>query len=70
MTVLVKEQPGRTCDEYLARAMAAYKEFDRHRGFSPLQVALGRAPNLDGSFLEIPGDPVNLPALESEAVDQ
>ncbi|CAK0802961.1 unnamed protein product [Prorocentrum cordatum] len=69
MMTLAKEHPGRTCEEYLARSMAAYNEFDRHRGFSPLQVALGRAPDLDGSFIEVPGDPVNLPALESEAVD-
>ncbi|CAK0818505.1 unnamed protein product, partial [Prorocentrum cordatum] len=69
MTVLARECPGRSCEEYLARAMAAYNEFDRHRGFSPLQVALGRAPDLDGSFMDAPGDPVNLPALESEAVD-
>ncbi|CAK0788366.1 unnamed protein product [Prorocentrum cordatum] len=69
MTVLAKEHPGRSCEEYLARAMAAYNEFDRHRGFSPLQVALGRAPDLDGAFVDVPGDPINLPALESEAVD-
>ncbi|CAK0848912.1 unnamed protein product [Prorocentrum cordatum] len=69
MTVLARECPGRSCEEYLARAMAAYNELDRHRGFSPLQVALGRAPDLDGTFMDAPGDPVNLPALESEAVD-
>ncbi|CAK0808853.1 unnamed protein product, partial [Prorocentrum cordatum] len=69
MTVSARECPGRSCEEYQARAMAAYSEFDRHRGFSPLQVALGRAPDLDGSFMDAPGDPVNLPALESEAVD-
>ncbi|CAK0872026.1 unnamed protein product [Prorocentrum cordatum] len=69
MTVLARERPGRSCEEYLARAMAAYNEFDRHRGFSPLQVALGRAPDRDGFFMDAPGDPVNFTALESEAVD-
>ena len=44
MTALARECPGRSCEEYLARAMAAYNEFDRHRDYSPLQVALGRAP--------------------------
>ncbi|CAK0903294.1 unnamed protein product [Prorocentrum cordatum] len=69
LTTLARECPGKSCEEYLARAVVAYNEFDRHRVFSPLQVALGRAPDLDGSFMDAPGDPVNLPALESEAVD-
>ena len=60
MTALARECPGRSCEEYLARAMAAYNEFDRHRGYSPLQVALGRAPELDGSFVDVPGGPVIL----------
>ena len=48
MTALARECPGRSCEEYPARAMSAHNEFDRHRGFSPLQVALGRTPDLNG----------------------
>ncbi|CAK0862013.1 unnamed protein product [Prorocentrum cordatum] len=32
MVTIAKDQPGRSREEYLARAMAAYNDFDRHRG--------------------------------------
>eukprot|EP00959_Pyramimonas_sp_CCMP1952_P185058 3869680-Pyramimonas_sp.AAC.1 len=63
MATIAREQPGISCEDYFSRAMATYSEFDRHRGFSPLQVALGRAPDLGGSFVEVPGGPTNIPAL-------
>ena len=60
MTALARECPGRSCEEYLARAMATYNDFDRRRDFSPLQAALGRTPDLDGSFMDAPGRPGEL----------
>ena len=64
---VARDHPDATNHECLYRALAAYNEFDRWRGFSPLQMGLGRAPSLDGSLTDGVGD--NVPLVESESAD-
>eukprot|EP00974_Lingulodinium_polyedra_P069327 6712093-Lingulodinium_polyedra.AAC.1 len=52
MTTLVQENPEMGTAEALARATAAGNAREDVRGHSPLQHALGRAPDLDGRFYE------------------
>ena len=51
-----------------ARAVAASNAREDVRGYSPLQHALGRAPDLDGRFHTPEHE--SLPAVQAELVDQ
>ena len=55
-------------EEALARAVAAGNAREDVRGHSPLQHALGRAPDLDGHFFESEFD--ELPYVEAQRVDK
>ena len=50
MTATALEHPDMGAHECLARAVAASNAREDVRGYSPLQHALGRAPDLDGRF--------------------
>ena len=50
MDRLISENPEMSTEEALARAVAAGNAREDVRGHSPLQHALGRAPDLDGHF--------------------
>ena len=50
MTATVLEHPNMGAHECLARAMAASNAREHVQWCSPLQHALGRAPDLDGRF--------------------
>ncbi|CAK0829393.1 unnamed protein product, partial [Prorocentrum cordatum] len=68
MGKLVTENPEMTTEEALARATAAGNSREDVRGHSPLQHALGRAPDLDGHFFESDFD--ELPYVEAQRVDK
>ncbi|CAK0903376.1 unnamed protein product, partial [Prorocentrum cordatum] len=68
MDKLVTENPEMTTEEALARATAAGNSREDVRGHSPLQHALGRAPDLDGHFFESDFD--ELPYVEAQRVDK
>ncbi|CAK0841524.1 unnamed protein product [Prorocentrum cordatum] len=68
MDKLVTENPEMTTEEALARATAAGNSREDVRGHSPLQHALGRAPDLDGYFFESDFD--ELPYVEAQRVDK
>ncbi|CAK0871003.1 unnamed protein product, partial [Prorocentrum cordatum] len=68
MDKLVAENPEMTTEEALARATAAGNSREDVRGHSPLQHALGRAPDLDGHFFESDFD--ELPYVEAQRVDK
>ena len=68
MEALVKEDPQMTAEEAFARAIAAGNSREDVRGHSPLQHALGWAPDLDGHFYEPDFD--DLPYVDAQRVDQ
>jgi hypothetical protein len=68
MTALALEFPEISAEEALARATAAGNSREDIRGYSPIQHALGRAPDLDGRFYEAEFD--SLPTVEAEKVDK
>ena len=68
MTALALEHPEVTPEEALARATSAGNTREDVRGYSPLQHALGRAPDIDGRFYDPDFD--NLPTVEAERVDK
>ncbi|CAK0839942.1 unnamed protein product, partial [Prorocentrum cordatum] len=68
MDKLVTENPDMSTEEALARATAARISREGARGHSPLQRALGRAPDLDGHFFESDFD--ELPCVEAQRVDK
>ncbi|CAK0870312.1 unnamed protein product [Prorocentrum cordatum] len=68
MDKLVAENPEMTTEEALARATAAGNSREDVRGYSPLQHALGRAPDLEGHFFESDFD--ELPYVEAQRVDE
>ncbi|CAK0836529.1 unnamed protein product [Prorocentrum cordatum] len=68
MDKLVTENPDMSTEEALARGTAAGNSREDVRGHSPLQHALGRAPDLDGHFFESDFD--ELPYVEAQRVDK
>ncbi|CAK0792580.1 unnamed protein product, partial [Prorocentrum cordatum] len=68
MDKLVAENPDMSTEEALARATVAGNSREDVRGHSPLQHALGRAPDLDGHFFESDFD--ELPCVEAQRVDK
>ncbi|CAK0910059.1 unnamed protein product [Prorocentrum cordatum] len=68
MDKLVTENPDMSTEEALFRATAAGNSREDVRGHSPLQHALGRAPDLDGHFFESDFD--ELPYVEAQRVDK
>ncbi|CAK0792341.1 unnamed protein product, partial [Prorocentrum cordatum] len=68
MDKLVTENPDMSTEEALARGTAAGNSREDVRGHSPLQHALGRAPDLDGHFFENNFD--ELPYVEAQRVDK
>ena len=68
MDALVSENPTMSGDEALARAVAAGNSREDVRGHSPLQHALGRAPDIDGHFFEPDFD--ELPYVDAQRVDK
>ena len=67
MTATALEHPDMGAHECLARAVAASNTREDVRGYSPLQHALGRAPDLDGRFYT--PEYQALPTVQAELVD-
>ena len=68
MTATALEHPDMGAHECLARAVAASNAREDVRGYSPLQHALGRAPDLDGRFYTPECEA--LPTVQAELVDE
>ena len=68
MTATALEHPDMGAYECLARAVAASNAREDVRGHSPLQHALGRAPDLDGRFYT--PEYGALPTVQAELVDE
>ena len=68
MTATALEHPDMGAHECLARAVAASNAREDVRAYSPLQHALGRAPDLDGRFYTPEYEA--LPTVQAELVDE
>ena len=68
MTATALEHPDMGAHGCLARAVAASNAREDDRGYSPLQHALGRAPDLDGKFYTPEYEA--LPTAQAELVDE
>ena len=68
MTATALEHPDMGAHECLARAAAASNAGEDVRGYSPLQHAFGRAPDLDGRFYTPEYE--SLPTVQAELVDE
>ena len=68
MTATTLEHPDMVAHECLARAVAASNSRKDVRGYSPLQHALGRAPDLDSRFYTPEYEA--LPTVQAELVDE